>query len=173
MKENDQKCSSTIILPNKVVPMELLKSLSTAEKKKIRKAVEKELERYRFYKATAFIERETNIISSYDPRYHGPTNVTNDQTAVAAIHNVDELQKRKEFCKRIETAINQISERKRFLITEKYLSKECDYVTDYMIYGFKFDPPISEKTFTVIRNRAMLKLSLLLGIDCGFTINAY
>ncbi|WML42702.1 ArpU family phage packaging/lysis transcriptional regulator [Neobacillus sp. PS3-40] len=147
--------------------MYILKSLSTAEKLKIRKAVEKELERYQLYKTTAFFNRETNITSSYEPRYHGPTNHTSDQTGNAAVHNADEQDKRAALCERMEKAIERLPEKERLLIEKRYTDNESQYTTNYQIYCFEFDPPISEVTFNTIRNRAILKLALILGIDCG------
>lgn len=146
--------------------MKLLKSLSTTEKMKIRKAVEVELEKYRFCKSF-FVEKEVSITTSYDPRYHGQTNTTTDQTASAAIHNVDDQRKRTAFCKRIDHAVNRLPEKERFLITERYMSAESDYISDMMMYCFKFNPPISHPTYGKIKDRAMYKLVLILGIDCG------
>lgn len=144
--------------------MEPLKSLSAAKKKKIRKAVEGELERYRIYKTTAFVRREVQNTPSYEPRYHGPTNKRSDQTAKAAIFNVEEERKREVLCNLIDTALERLPEKERFLIEHRYTGKDSEYMTDWKLYSFIFDPPISEPTFTKIRNRAMIKLALALGI---------
>lgn len=150
--------------------MELLKSLSTAEKKTIRKAVERELERYRIYKTTTF-RREVRNTPSYEPRYHGPTNKTTDQTAKVAIYNVDEERKRTEFCEWMEFAINRLPEKERFLIQERYTNKESEYMTDVKMYSFIFDPPMSERTYMTIKNRAMLKIAMMLQLDCGVDLS--
>ncbi|WP_084692375.1 ArpU family phage packaging/lysis transcriptional regulator [Parafrankia elaeagni] len=144
--------------------MELLKSLSAAEKKKIRKAVEGELERYRIYKTTALVRREVQSTPSYEPRYHGPTNKRSDQTARAAIFNVEEERKREGFCNLIDQAVGSLPEKERFLIEQRYIGKDSEYISDCKLYSFIFDPPISEPTYSKIRNRAIIKLALSLGI---------
>lgn len=143
--------------------MDLLNSLSAIEKKKIRNAVEGQLEKYRICKSI-FFEREVSITPSYETRYHGPTNQTSDQTASAAIYNVDEQQKRIDFCERIEQAVNRLPSIERFLITERYMSNDSDYISDLKMYSFLFNPPISQVTYAKIRDRAMFKLALLLRI---------
>ncbi|RDU35475.1 transcriptional regulator [Neobacillus piezotolerans] len=151
--------------------MSLLKSLTTAEKKKIQKAVEKELERYRIYSTTAFFKREANLTTSYVPRYHGSTNQTGDSTAAAAIHNADAERKRIEHCQRIDEAVNRLPEMERKLIQERYMDKDSDYMTDLKYYSFVMDPPVSQSKFNCIRQSAMIKLALMLGIDAGVDIS--
>ncbi len=152
--------------------MDLLKKLSRAEKKLIKEAVEAELERYRIYKTTAFVRREANVTSSPEPRYHGPTNETSDQTGSIAAYNVDELRRREAFCIAVEEATSRLPEKEAFLVKERYLNLESDYVTDLGMYTFKFDPPISEGTYVKIRDRSMLKLALILRVKCGVDFNA-
>lgn len=147
--------------------MDILKALSTAQKRSIKKAVEKQLSLYRFYKTTVFIGREASITASYDPRFHGQTNTTSDQTASAAIHNADEQQRRAAFCERMELAIERLPSMEKFLIQGRYTSSDSQYMSDMKMYSFEFDPPISHVTFNKIRISAMVKLALFMDIDCG------
>lgn len=134
------------------------------DKKKTKIEVEAAFERYRIYKFLNFEQRESKITTSVAPRYHGLTNVISDQTAAVAVHNVDEQKKRNEYIELIDTIVSQLPIQERFLINERYLCQEADYLTDYNIYCFKFDPPISEKTYAKIRWRAMSKIALTLEI---------
>lgn len=72
-----------------------------------------------------------------------------------------------EFHQKIETAINRLPEKEKFLITQRYLHPESEYMQEYQVYELLFDPPISHVTYSVIRNRAMIKLALFLRLDTG------
>ncbi|MGG0171364.1 hypothetical protein ABEY25_14780 [Paenibacillus dokdonensis] len=66
--------------------------LPELDRKKTQTAVEAALEKYRIFKAITFEEREAGVTASATERFHGPTNVTSDQTADIAIYNVDTRQ---------------------------------------------------------------------------------
>lgn len=123
--------------------MKTIESLSKEEKKKIREAVEEELERYRFYKSFILFESESDGSS---------TIYTPEQKAEIA-----------SFCKRIEQAVNSLPEKEKFLITEKYLNQECEYITDMDMYNNRFNPPISPPLYSEYRERAMFKIAFLIG----------
>lgn len=139
--------------------------LPELDRKATQKAVEAALERYRLYKYLTFEEREPTITASYEIREGGRTNVTSDQTASVAIHNVDEQEKRRQYCERIERAVRRLPRMERFLIEERYMTADADYLTDYAVYTQRFQPPISENTYAKIRWRAFYKLALSLGIE--------
>jgi ArpU family phage transcriptional regulator len=138
--------------------------LPELDRKRTQKAVEAALEKYRIFKYLTFEEREASITSSPEPRYHGPTNVTSDQTANVAIHNVDAQAARKSYCERVERAVKRLPRMERFLIEERYMSEDAQYLTDHNVYCFKFQPPISAVTYANIRWRAFYKLALNLNI---------
>jgi ArpU family phage transcriptional regulator len=138
--------------------------LPELDRKATQKAVEAALERYRLYKYLTFEEREASITSSPEPRYHGPTNKTGDQTADVAIYNVDEQERRRQYCERIERAVKRLPRMERFLIEERYMCSDAEYLTDYNVYMQKFQPPISENTYAKIRWRAFYKIALSLNI---------
>jgi ArpU family phage transcriptional regulator len=138
--------------------------LPELDRKATQAEVEKHLANYRLLKYLTFEEREASITASSDPRYHGPTNQTSDQTGSIAIHNVDEQEKRKNYCERIERAVKRLPKMEKFLIEERYMSEDAEYLTDFNVYYHKFQPPISEKTYSKIRWKAFYKLALNLNI---------
>lgn len=138
--------------------------LPELDRKATQLAVEAELEKYRLYKYLIFEEREASISASPEIRYHGPTNQTGDQTGSIAIYNADQQRYRKDFCERIERAVCRLPKMERFLIEERYMSKDGDYLTDFNVYCHKFQPPISAMTYSKIRWKAFYRLALNLNI---------
>ena len=136
--------------------------LPELDHKKTQRAVEAALEKYRLYKYLTFEERETSVTASSDPRYHGPTNITSDPTASAAIFNVDSREARKTYCERIERAVNDLPKMERFLIQKRYMTNDADYITDYHVYNFEFQPPRNKDTYAKIRRKAFYRLVLKL-----------
>ncbi|MGN8233085.1 ArpU family phage packaging/lysis transcriptional regulator [Priestia flexa] len=138
--------------------------LPEIDRKETQQAVENELEKYRLFKYLEFEEREASITASAEERFHGPTNQTSDQTGSIAIYNADQRKMRQAFIDRVERAVARLPKLERFLIEERYMSQETEYLTDYNVYSFKFQPPISEKTYSKIRWKAFYKLALNLNI---------
>ncbi|MBS4188688.1 transcriptional regulator [Bacillus sp. FJAT-49705] len=138
--------------------------LPELDRKATQAKVEEHLERYRLFKYLTFEEREASITASADIRYHGPTNQTGDQTGSIAIYNADEYEQRKRFCERTEKAVKRLPPMERFLIEARYMSDDSEYLTDYNVYCFKFQPPISHVTYGKIRWKAFYRLALNLNI---------
>ncbi|MEB4784821.1 ArpU family phage packaging/lysis transcriptional regulator [Paenibacillus jamilae] len=139
--------------------------LPEIDRKQTQAAVEEALEKYRIYKYLSVEEREASITAAYsDMPRSSPTNVTSDQTASIATHNVDSAAYRKEYCERIERAVKRMPRLERFLIEERYMTTEHDYITDQRVYSFVFKPPISEPTYSKIRWRAFYKLASYLNL---------
>lgn len=147
--------------------MKGINSIPVPEIKRIRKSVEAALEKYRIYKYLIFAEREAAITSSYDLREGGASNKTSDQTGSIAVHNVDAQDARRAYCERIESAVGCLPIKEKILITERYMGRDSEYITDYSIYCHRFDPPISPVTYSRIRERAIYKLALMLGLGEG------
>ncbi|AQU73779.1 ArpU family phage packaging/lysis transcriptional regulator [Priestia megaterium] len=139
-------------------------NLPEIDRKKTQQAVEDVLEQYRLFKYLSFEKREVSITVNPEIRYHGPTYQMSDQTASIASHNVDAEKMRKDFCFRVERAVARLPKMERFLIEERYMTNEADYLTDYNIYCFKFQPPISAMTYSKIRWKAFYRLALNLNI---------
>lgn len=114
----------------------LLKSLTTAEKRKIRESVIPELEKYRFLRGREHPTKEQEV-----------------------------------FCKRIEKAIEGLSNIEKFVITKRYTSYDAEHVTDYQVCNDLMEPPVSWPTYNTIRHSAFLKIALFMGIDTGVDIS--
>lgn len=138
--------------------------LPELDRKGTKKKVEEHLEKYRLFKYLTFEERESSITTSPEPRYHGPTNQTSSQTENIAIYNTDQQQYRRQFCERTEKAVKHLPPMERFLIEQRYMANDSDYLTDYNVYSFKFQPPISAVTYDKIRWKAFYRLALNLNI---------
>ncbi|EJW17597.1 putative phage protein [Paenibacillus alvei DSM 29] len=138
--------------------------LPELDRKKTQAAVEATLEKYRIFKYVAFEEREASITASYSDMPRGNTNVTSDQTGNIATYNVDTQAARKTYCDRIERAVRRLPRMERFLIEERYMSDDAEYMTDLKMYSFKFQPPISERTYSKIRWKAFYKFALAMDI---------
>lgn len=110
----------------------MLDKLSTSEKRRVKEAVQRVLEKYRDLKLG--------------------------------------LPGDKSFCELIEQVVDQLPEKERFLIQQRFMSQEADYLTNQIICNQFFEPAISEVTFIKIRDRAMVKIALKLKIDCGFDL---
>lgn len=137
-----------------------LSFLPEIDRRRTQAAVEDALEKYRMYKfLTDDDDREASITAGYNERFHGATNVTSDQTADIAIHNVDRQAQRKWYCERIERVVRRMPRMERFLIEERYLTKEHDYITDYYVYNQVFQPALSEGKYGKIRWKAFYKLA--------------
>lgn len=138
--------------------------LPELDRKATQAAVEGELERYRLFKYLAFDEREAGTTSHMDDIGGGRSNLTSDQTASIALYNADEQERRRKYCERIERAVRRLPPMERLLIEERYLCNDSEYLTDYNVYCFKFQPPISAMTYSKIRWKAFYRLALNLNV---------
>lgn len=140
--------------------MDMNPILPELDRRKTQSAVEALFEQYRIYKTITFEARETSMTASYTERFHGPTNVTSDQTAKIAVYNVDAPAARKRYCEMIESIVDRLSEREQLLVRERYMKQ--DDVFDYKVYNHILEPPVSKDTYTKIRTRAFYKMALAL-----------
>lgn len=138
--------------------------LPELDRKATQKEVEAALEKYRIFKYVYFEDREANTTATYDEVGGGHANTISDQTGNIAVHNVDEKENRRRYCNRIEKAVKRLPKMERFLIEERYMSEDAEYITDYKVYCFVFQPPISSRTYDKIRWKAFYKLALNLNI---------
>lgn len=138
--------------------------LPELDRKSTQKAVESALEKYRIFKYITYDEKEASTTSFIDRVGGGKSNLTGDQTASIAIDNADQKERRRLYCERIERAVKRLPRMERFLVEERYMSEESEYITDHNVYCFKFQPPISATTYANIRWKAFYKLALNLNI---------
>lgn len=138
--------------------------LPELDRKATQAAVESELERYRLFKYLTFEEREAATTAHMDDIGGGRSNMTSDQTGSIALYNVDEQERRRKYCERIERAVKRLPPMERFLIEERYMADDSEYLTDYNVYCFKFQPPISAMTYAKIRWKAFYRMALNLNV---------
>lgn len=127
-------------------------------------AVVEAFEKYRIYKFITFEEREASITASATPRYHGPTNQTSDQTGDIASYNVDERERRRRYCEKVERTVNRLPPLEKTLLTERYMGNDSDYITDQTVYNHRFNPPISKTKYERVRWKAFYKFALNMDI---------
>lgn len=138
--------------------------LPELDRKAIKAAVERELERYRIFKYLTFEEKETTTTSHINDIGGGKGNLTSDQTGSVGNFNLDALNVIHKYCERIEHAVKSLPPMERFLIEARYMVNDAEYLTDMKVYCFKFQPPISATTYNKIRVKALQKLALDLNI---------
>lgn len=138
--------------------------LPEIDRERTQAAVEAALEKYRINKFLSFDEREASTTAAWSMTPRSDTGTTSDQTSSIAIHNVDGLAARREYCERIERSVRRLPRMEKFLIEEKYMSNEHDYITHEKVYSIKFQPPISFGTYRKIRWKAFYKLALDLNL---------
>ncbi|TQS01408.1 ArpU family phage packaging/lysis transcriptional regulator [Paenibacillus ottowii] len=131
--------------------------LPKLDNKKTKNAIVGVFEKYQIFKNTIIEQREATITASYQDRPSGPTNVTSDSTANVAIFNVFEPEHRRQFCENVELAVSYLYPKYREIIELKYLGD--DMPTDYAVYNFKMDHPISKDTYAKLRRKAFQNLA--------------
>lgn len=141
-------------------PLQLAFNILPIDEKATRRAVEDFLEEVRIYRQIGFVRRQAAKTPSYEPRYHGTTNVTSKPTEKVAIWNVDreaELQRKSEL---LDSAMDQLSTVQREVIQRSYLNNESDF--DYLSCG---EMGISDRTFRRIKSHLLLLIALALKIE--------
>ncbi|HEY4390729.1 MAG TPA: ArpU family phage packaging/lysis transcriptional regulator [Paenibacillus sp.] len=125
-----------------------------------RVAVEQRLEEIRHYRKIGFIRREAGITASYEPRYHGNTNLVSKPSEHLAISNVDreaELIRKSEL---LDKAMCSLSTVQREVIERSYLSREEEY--DFISCG---EMGISDRTYRRIKASALRILAVAMKLE--------
>jgi len=136
-------------------------SIQEVDKVATYRVVEREFELYRLNKFCEINTDEPAVTQSYEYRLHnGATGMINDSTARAGIKNA-EIKDRLMHCKRIEAIVNKLHPVERLIIENRYMK---EYMKDYQVYNFVFDPPISEKTYRKWRWNAVQRIASALNI---------
>ncbi|MFW5438951.1 ArpU family phage packaging/lysis transcriptional regulator [Paenibacillus apiarius] len=138
----------------------MLVTIDEIDKTATFRAIERAFEEYRLYRFAEIVEKEPAIVQSYEPRLHGSTNVTSDPTANTAMKNAHTAEMIKK-CKRIESVVSQLHPMEKMIIEHRYMK---EYVKDYQVYSFVFEPPIGEKMYRKIRWNAVRRVATALGI---------
>lgn len=138
----------------------MLVTIDEIDKTATFRAIERAFEEYRLYRFAEIIDEEPAIVQSYEPRLHGSTNGTSDPTANTAMKNAHAAEMIKK-CKRIEAVVSQLHPMERLVMENRYMR---EYVKDFQVYTFVFDPPISEKTYRKLRWNAVRRVAVALNI---------
>jgi ArpU family phage transcriptional regulator len=102
-------------------------------------------------------KKNRRIIEELLARYRLFKTLDDDDPEVA----ISSLE-RKKFVQKVERAVNRLPAKEKQLVTARYLDPDADYLKDYQIYGEVMQ--ISENTYSKIRNSAISKLAVMLGI---------
>jgi ArpU family phage transcriptional regulator len=137
-----------------------LSFLPEIDRKATQKRVEDALETARMYKQIGFVRREIKNTPSYDPRFHGTTNLTTDQVGDNASWNVDAEERIKEITERVEKAVNRLGKKEKEIITKRYLEEEDAY--DYIICS---EVGMSKRSYERAKARAFYKLAFMLRLE--------
>ncbi len=135
-------------------------SFTATQRKEKQRIVQSYLDTYREFKYQRFERKEAQITGSYEARYHGPTGVTSDSTARIGLYNVWTPIMRREFCERIERAVDRLPVKELKAIRFKYLSKDTPLDQQVAkILG------ISKTSYIARRDAAFIKLASLLKLE--------
>ncbi|WCK53855.1 ArpU family transcriptional regulator [Aneurinibacillus sp. Ricciae_BoGa-3] len=136
--------------------------LPKINRKETQRRVEEALDTARIYRRIGFVRREIKSTPSYDPRYHGPTNLTSDSVGDNASWNVDAEERIKELTERVERAVNKLPKRQREIIKLRYLNDDVEGNYDYIVC---MELEISERTYGREKSRAVYTLAFMLKLE--------
>ena len=123
-------------------PLQLAFNIMPIDEKATRQAVEEFLEEVRQYRQIGFVRRQAATITSYEPKYHGSTNVISKPTENIAVWNVDKETKLKRKSELLELAMSRLTSVQREVIERSYLDDAGEF--DYISCG---EMGISDSTF--------------------------
>lgn len=140
--------------------MQLTFKLPEIDRTETKAAVESVLEKYQMYLLMDPEEFEPKITSSFKLVATAPSNQFHSSTEETAIKKVDMENKRRNFIKKIQRAVNRLAYQERSIIINRYLSN--DEVFDYEVYN---ELGYSERKYYRIKSRAFYKLAFILRIE--------
>lgn len=127
------------------------------DQKKVRAAVEKELEAYRFCLLTLDESELPKMTQSFSLIPPSHTNAFHSKTEEAAVHNVDRRNEKRAHINRVVKAVSKLTETERAIVVQRYLQE--DETFDYIIYN---EMGLSHRQYYRIKARAFYKLALAL-----------
>lgn len=134
--------------------------LPALDREATRKRVEEALETVRIYKQIGVVRREMKTTTSFEPRFHGPTNKTGDPVGDIASWNADKERELEAFVERVDKAVSRLSYLQRKIIELKYLQDEERY--DFEVQQ---ELHMSERTYRRTKAVAIYKLALMLRLE--------
>ncbi|MGH0945084.1 ArpU family phage packaging/lysis transcriptional regulator [Bacillus mycoides] len=148
--------------------MNQLTFLSKIDRAATQGKLERLLEEVRIYKQFGMVREEMKVTSSYEVRYHGPTNKIGNPLEDVALANIKRSE-REQYLENISFRINQFLSRlgngragriQRDIINKRYLEEED--VCDYMIYN---EIGMAERTYRRWKSRAFYNLAFALRLE--------
>lgn len=133
--------------------------LPEINREETKKVVETALEKYRMYLLTIPETRIPQITAAYSLVSPSLTNTFHSATEDAAIYAVDYERERDQYLKRMQQAVNLLSNKERQIIIERYMSLEEK--VDYEVYN---ELGMSERGYYRVEGRAFYKLGFALNI---------
>ncbi|MCP1459369.1 ArpU family phage packaging/lysis transcriptional regulator [Bacillus velezensis] len=119
--------------------------------------VEQLLEQYRLY----LLQVPDDFLPKVTPTYSiVPPSITNEfqsSTEEAALKRLDWEVRRDKFLKRVQNAVNRLSQRERQMIVMLYMQPEEMY--DYEVYG---EMGLSQRSFYRVKAKALYRLGFAL-----------
>ncbi|MBM7592270.1 ArpU family phage packaging/lysis transcriptional regulator [Brevibacillus fulvus] len=134
--------------------------LPKIDRKETQRRVEEALETTRIYKQIGFVRRQLSSTSSYEPRFHGPTNKTSDPAGDIATWNVDQEERLRKMTERVEWAVSRLPAKLRMLIQKRYL--ESEDALDYVVCS---ELNMSKRTYEREKPRAIYMLAFMLKLE--------
>lgn len=135
-------------------------SMFKLDEKETWRRVEERLESARLYKRFGFIRREAKLTATYSDMPRSNTNVTSDQTADIAMHNVDREEQLQREYDQVMRAVGRLAKTQRRIIEERYLGDED--VLDINAY-MTLDMP--ERTYYYAKAKAIYRLAFALRLE--------
>lgn len=134
-------------------------SIYKVDEEATKEAVEKYLLQAREYKVTEFIPLEQKVTPSYEPRFHGQTNVVSSPVENIAIKNIMEQEQRRKHVERAEKAVSRLGSIQQKLIRMRFL--DDDYVSDTDV---AIELGYSDRHYRRIKSLAIYRLASTLGL---------
>jgi ArpU family phage transcriptional regulator len=128
--------------------------------KATRKAVERELEKYRDLLVTLPVDCSPKITASYSLIPPSNTNEFHSKTEEAAIERADFERYRDNYFKKIHAAVEALKPDEKFIIVNRYMQQVTGYDPDIWM-----DLGIGKTMYYELKGKAMLRLAFGLKIE--------
>jgi ArpU family phage transcriptional regulator len=140
--------------------MQMSFKLPEINREETKKAVEAALEKYQVYKLMEPLDYDTKITQSFSSTPSTNTNEFHSKTESLVVKKLDQEKARREYLKRIRTAVSRLAKDERSIINKRYLDDDDHF--DYEVYS---ELGFSETKYYRVRARAFYKLAFILRIE--------
>jgi ArpU family phage transcriptional regulator len=130
------------------------------DRRATRKKLEGVLEKARIYKQLGFVRKEARLTGSYEPKYHGRTNMVGKVTEQTAVYNVETEERMIRLCEEVEQAVSCLDIKEQEIIRRRYLARENEF--DFLLCH---ELNLSERTYRRMKAKAVGKLAFMLRLE--------